>query len=262
MHLITALKTRRVWPAVFVCLPLVGIIWSSPSCAVADEVDDVLRKRAKNQDRVQRFSADFLVETKQPSSVKNPKTLKMRFRMKMEKLPPQVRKNSNNPWLMETEVLEPLAMKLKVKGDQAWFLDQHGAWVELPMTPEIREQFFGMSERFMGADPAKQRKEFDIKVLRHNNPIFGPKTKTLEFKPKGKAKMFRRMEEDVNADGFPLVTRLFDGKGKKTVEIKVKKHRKIDRVPVMEVMEAVSWTPAGEVVSRTVCSNIELSCRE
>jgi len=181
--------------------------------------------------------------------------------MKMEKLPAQARKNSNNPWFLETEVLEPLPMKLKVKGDQAWFLDQHDVWVELPMTPEIKEQFFGMSERFMGADPAKQRKEFDIKVLRHNNPIFGPKTMTLEFKPKGKAKMFHRMEEDVDVDGFPLATRLFDAKGKKTVEINVKKHRKIDGVPVMMEMEAVSWTPAGEIVSRTVCSNVQLECQ-
>jgi len=147
-------------------------------------------------------------------------------------------------------------MKLKVQGDQAWFLDQHGKWVELKMTTEIREQFTGMGERFLGFDAAEQRKHFNIRVLRHNNPVFGPKTVTLEYFPRGKAKAFHRMEEDVNADGLPLVTRTYDETGKRSVEVKVKKHRKVKNIPVVDEMESTSDTPVGRVVSRTSSSGI------
>jgi len=147
-------------------------------------------------------------------------------------------------------------MKMKVEGDQAWFLDQNGNWVELQITPQLREQFFGMSERFMGADLAEQKKHFGIKVLRHNNPIFGPKTKTVEYIPQGKAKMFARMEEDVDDDGLPLETRLYDDRGNKTVHIKVKKHHKVKGIPVVDEMDAVSQTPAGEVTSETSCTQV------
>lgn len=237
----TALNSRRVWPAVFVCLLWTGALLSFPPCAFTDEVDDILKIRARNRDRVQEFSAEFLVEIQHPASVKNRKTTKMRYRMKMEKLPPpQGRKRFNNPWLMEMEVLEPMPMKVRVKGDQVWTLDKNGQWIQMPLTPEIEEQFSSMSERFIGADPAKQRKEFDIKVLRHNNPFFGPKTKTLELKPKGKFKLFHRMEEDVNADGLSLATRIFNETGARIVTIKVTKHRKVNGIPVVEAMETIS----------------------
>lgn len=237
----TALKTRRAWPAIFVCLLWTGALLSFPPCAFPDEVDDILKIRAKNWNRVQQFSAEFLVEIQQPVSIKNPKTMKIRYRMKMEKLPPpQARKQFKNPWLMEMELLEPMPMKLRVKGDQVWSLDKNGQWVQMSLTPEIEEQIFSMSERFMGADPAKQRKEFDVKVLRHNNPFFGPKTKTLELKPKGKFKLFHRLEEDVNADGLPLATRIFNETGARLVTIKVTKHRKVNGIPVVEAMETIS----------------------
>jgi len=229
---------------------LVGI----SSIACADEVDDVLNLKAKNRDRVQKFSGEFTVITHQPKSLKNPKALKMRYKVKLERLPKDKVKNPNNPWRMETEVIEPLAMHMKVEGDQAWFMDQRGQWKELQLTPELREQFFGMSERFMGADPAEQKKHFDIKVTRKSNPIFGPRTRTLEFIPKGKARMFHRMEEDVNDDGLPLETRIYDDKWNNTV--KVKKHHKVKGVPVVDEMESSSETPAGEVLAETVSTGI------
>lgn len=219
----------------------------------ADEVDDILKVKTGNREKVKRFSAEFTVTTHQPKSVKNPKTLKLRYKMKMEKLPKEAGKDSGNPWKMETEVMEPIPMLMKVEGDQAWFQDQNGKWIPLEMTPELKEQFLGMSERHLGGDPEKQRKEFDIKVVRRNNPIFGPKTKTVEYKPKGKAKMFARMEEDVNGDGLPLETRLYDDSGKQTVKIKVKKHHKVKGVPVVDQMESSAETPAGEVVAEVSC---------
>ncbi len=226
--------------------------------AQADEVDDILNLRAKNRDRVKKFSAEFLMETKQPKSVKNPKTLRMRYRMKLERLPKEAKAPEHNPWLVEAEVLEPLPMKLKIKGDQAWFMDQHGNWVELPMTPELREQFLGMSERMMGTSPENIRRHADIRILRRNNPFFGAGTRTLEVVPRGKAKVFQRMEEDVNDAGLPMVTRIYDEKEKVTVSLSVKKHRVIKGVSVAEEIESLSVTPGGEIVSATICSNIEL----
>jgi len=242
-------------------LALAALIGLS-SIASGDEVDDVLALKARNRDKVQNFSAEFTVTTHQPKRLKNPKALKMRYKVKLEKLPKDKIKTSHNPWLMEAEVLEPLAMHMKVEGDQAWFKDQRGQWKELQLTPELREQFFGMSERFMGADPAEQKKHFGIKVLRHNNPVFGPKTKTVEYIPQGKVKMFSRMEEDVNPDGLPLETRIYDEQGKNTVKIKVKKHHKVKGVPVVDEMDAVSQTPAGEVTAETVSTGIVVETNE
>jgi len=247
------MKWGRVLPVFLVLLP---------ALLRADEVDDVLNLKAKNRDRVQKFSGEFTVITHQPKSLKNPKALKMRYKVKLERLPKDKVKNPNNPWRMETEVIEPLAMRMKVEGDQAWFMDQNGNWVELQLTPQLREQFFGMSERFMGADPAEQKKHFDVKITRKNNPIFGPRTRTIEFKSKGKAKMFHRMEEDVNDDGLPLETRIYEDKGKNTVKVKVKKHHKVKGVPVVDEMESSSVTPAGEVTSETVSMGIAIETNE
>jgi hypothetical protein len=228
--------------------------------AVADEVDDILALKAKNANRLQRFSAEFVAKTHQPKSLKNPETVTMRYRMKMERIPKTELRTSHQPWRIETEVLEPLAMKLKVEGEQAWFQDQNGKWTELTMTPEIREQFMGMAERYKGADPKTQREKFGIKVLRRNNPIFGPRTSTLEFVPKGKAKLYARLEEDVDPSGLALETRIYDDSGKQTVKVRVRKQHKVKGVPVVDEMESEAETPAGVVTSETSCSsaNIEV----
>ena len=226
--------------------------------AFADEVDDILVLKAKNANRLRKFSGEFVVKTHQPKSLKNPKVLTMRYRMKMERIPKDSAKSSHNPWRIETEVLEPLPMKLKVEGEQAWFQDQHGKWIELTMTPELREQFMGMSERYRGADPKVQRDRFAMKVLRHNSSIFGPRTRTVESIPKGKAKLYARLEEDVDSDGLPLETRIYDDSGKQTVKVKVTKHHKVKGLPVVDEMESVAETPAGTVTGETSFSQISL----
>jgi len=66
------------------------------------------------------------------------------------------------------------------------------------------------------------------------------------------------MEEDVDDDGLVLNTRIFDKKGKKTMDIKVKKHKKIKGIPIPEYMETVGYSPAGEVFSATTCTGIEV----
>jgi hypothetical protein len=237
---------------------LMTLILAGAGLARSDEVDDILSLKAKNANRLQRFSAEFVVKTHQPKSLKNPKTVTMRYRMKMERIPKAELKTAHQPWRIETEVLEPLPMKLKVEGEQAWFQDQHGAWVELPMTPELREQFLGMSERYRGADPKVQRDKFAMKVLRHNSSIFGPRTRTVESIPKGRARLYARMEEDINDDGLPLETRIYDDSGKQTVKVRVRKHHRVKGVPVVDEMESEAETPAGMVTSETSCSQASL----
>jgi len=243
-------RTRTVSVVTFLLLTLV------PSFVAADEVDDVLALKVRNRDRINRFSGEFAVETDQPAGLKNPKTLRMRYRVKIEKIPPAARKHMHAMWRIESEVLEPIPMKIRVEGEQAWYMDQHGVWVELVMTPEVREQFLGMSERFLGADPAEQRKYFRIRIIRRRSPLFGPRIRTVEYLPQGKARAFARSEEDVDDDGLPVETRLYDDSGAETVRVHVKRHHKVSGVPVVDEMESVSRTPAGEVVSRTVCSGI------
>jgi len=254
--------SRHILPGRLLHILLLALL-CAPSFIYADEVDDILNIKAKNQAKVKSFSAEYTVITHQPKDkLKNPKAIKMRYKVKIERLPKDKIKDSRNPWKMETEVIEPLQMKMKVEGDQAWFMDQRGNWTELTLTPELQAQFGQMSERSMGADPKEQREKFAIKIVRKNNPIFGTRTLTLEFKPRGKAVFFHRMEEDINNDGLPLETRLYDDNGTQTVKAKVRKHHKEKGVPVVDEMEAVSQTPAGEVESETVNTNITIEVND
>ena len=233
---------------------LVGLLMLAGTPVYADAVDEVLASKAKGRDKIHRISGEWTVETTQPSvggKLKNPKTLKMKYRLAMEKLPPAAVKHGHQPWKIEAEIIEPLPMRLKVEGEQVWFLDQYGIWNEMPLTPEIQEQFATMSERFMGADPTSQKKHYAIKILRKNRPWLGPSTTTVEFVPRGKTLLIGRREEDINADGLPLETRIFDEHGKPSVTITVKKLRKIIGIPVVDEMESVSETAAGQVRSRT-----------
>jgi hypothetical protein len=126
------------------------------------------------------------------------------------------------------------------------------------MTPELREQFLGMSERYRGADPKVQRDKFAMKVLRHNRPLFGPSTRTVESIPEGKAKLYARLEEDIDSDGLPLETRIYDDSGKQTVKVQVKKHHKVNGVPVVDEMDSEAETPAGTIHAETTATNAVL----
>ena len=80
----------------------------------------------------------------------------------------------------------------------------------------------------------------------------------MEYIPKGKAKLFARMEEDINDDGLPLETRLYDDSGKQTVKVKVKKHRTVKGVSVVDFMESVGETPSGQILTETITSGVEV----
>ena len=121
-----------------------------------------------------------------------------------------------------------------------------------------RESYNPIYDPIPTGGQAKQRDNFDVKIIRRNNPIFGPRTKTVEYIPKGKAKMFARMEEDINDDGLPIETRLYDESGKQTVKVKVNKQHKINGVSVVDEMESTGETPAGQVVTETDASNVEV----
>ena len=240
---------------------LVGLLMLTGSIVSADEVDDVLASKVKGRDKIHRISGEWTVKTTQPTvggKLKNPKTLKMKYRLAMEKLPPSAVKHVQQPWKIEAEIIEPLPMRLRVEGEQVWFLDQYGIWNEMPLTPEIQEQFSTMGERFMGADPASQKRHYAIKILRKNRPWLGPSTTTVEFVPKGKSLLVGRREEDINTDGLPLETRIFGELGKPSVTIKVTKHRKVKGIPFVDEMESVSETAAGRVESRTEAANVQV----
>lgn len=219
----------------------------------ADEVDDILAKRAHHRDHLQKLSGEYFVDTDQPSNLKNPKTTHLHYRMTMQRMPKEKVKNPNNPWAMDVEVIEPHAMKLRTEGETAYFLDHKGQWVELTMLPWVAEQFSQMGERFVGADPSEYRKHFSVKVLRHNNPIFGPKTSTIEIVPKGRAKLFERLEEDVDADGLAISSRIYDKAGKQTVRTKVTRHHVVNGFPVVDRMESESESVIGSVTTVTAC---------
>jgi hypothetical protein len=165
------------------------------------------------------------------------------------------------PWKTELEMLEPYAMSMRVEGERVWLKKGNG-WAEQEITPHMHEQFTGMSERFLGADPAVQRKQFSIRILRHNKSIFGPRTRTVEFVPRGKARLFARMEEDINDDGLPLETRIYDDSGKQAVCASVKKHHRINGVPVVDAMESVAETPGGRTTNTTVITEIVIDTND
>ena len=224
--------------------------------ARADEVDDLLALKARNRDRVKHFAAEFSVETDQPKTLPNHKTVRFRYRMTLDRIHPAGMKDVLHPWHMEIEVLEPGKSKIRVEGERVSVQMADGRWQDMPLPDEYKKQFSEMSERALGQDPAAQRRAMDIKVLRHNNPMFGPVTRTVEYRPKGQQKLFASMEEDVDGNALPLATRLYDDAGAETVRMKVTKHRMASGIPVLEAMEMVSRTPAGEIVGRMTCSNV------
>ena len=241
----------------FLLAVLAVVAWCAP--AHADEVDDILALKAKNRDRIKSYSAEYVVETELPKDkAGNAKTAKMRYRMWMERLPKEKAKGLLNPWKTEIDVLEPYALSMKVEGERVW-LKKGNDWTEQEMTAQMHEQFTGMGERFLGADPAEQRKHFDIRIVRHNSPFFGPRTHTLEYVAKGIVRVFSRMQEDISEGGLPLATRLYDDTGKQTLSAKVTKHHGQDGIPVVDEMESAVQTAGGSMQTRIRCVNVSLA---
>ena len=215
--------------------------------AIADEVDDILALKAKNRDRIKSYSAEYVVDTKLPKDrTGTAKTARMRYRLRMERLPKDKAKGLLNPWKTEIDVLEPYAMSLRIEGERIWF-KKGDEWAEQEMAAQKWEQFKGMSERYLGADPAEQKQRFDIRLLRRNNSIFGLRTKTLEYTAKGIAHLAMRMQEDVSAEGVPLETRLYDDADKQNVVIRILAHHRQMSVLVIDRSESIVRSPKGEI---------------
>jgi len=250
-------------------IPRIAILISIAAClfaqaAVADEVDDMLALKAKNQNRLKRYSAEYTVTTHQPKGVPNPKSLRIRYRLDVQRIPPGQVKNLKFPWRSEMEVLEPGRSRMRVEGDEVSYMGPDGKWVPIVLSAEQRQQVTDMLSGVVGADPAEQRRIQDIKLVRKKNPIFGPRIRTLSYAPsaKAKVKLYGRMEEDISDDGLPLETRIYDASGKQTVVVKVKKHHKIKGVSVVDEMESIAETPAGVIVSQTTCSSLDVEFTE
>ena len=219
----------------------------------ADEVDDILALKSKNRDKIKRFSAEYTVETTQQSTGK---TGRMRYRMKMERLSVTELKGSINPWRIETEIIEPIPMRMKYEGENVTIF-KDGKWVEQKVSDAMREKLHSIPEMNLGADPKEFRKRFSIKVIRRNNPIIGPKTRTIEYVSKSKSNIFEKIEEDVEDDGFVSNTRLFRS-NKNIANIRSKQNELIHGIPFCTEMEALTSGPQGEVLMKTQISQIKV----
>ncbi len=233
-----------------------AVILLSAAIARADEVDDLLALKARNRDRVKHFAAEFTVETDQLRSVPGAKTVHVRYQLNLRRLPPGQVKHPGLPWFAEINILEPGRSSIRIEGDAIEIQGPSGNWQAVALSPDQRRQMTSLVEPFTGMTPSEHRRNFTMTILRRNNPIFGPKTVTLESIPNGRERFFSKMEEDTRADGLVLATRFFNERGQETSRLRVTRSRTVNGIPVMEGMEAVSVTPAGDVVSRTTCTNV------
>jgi hypothetical protein len=245
-------STRRTIGAVALLVPFM-----LPSVPSADEVDDILALKTRNRDRVVRFSADYSVHvtSSRATSVKSPNQ-PMKYLLTRERASAGNRSGKESVWRTEISITAPTQSRMRVEGTRVWTMDSRGQWIEQKLPPEIARKLSEMGEQFLGSDPAEQRKHFEIKILRKNGRLWGPKTTTVEFRPKGIEKLFERMQEDVAENGLPLATRLYDRTGREIANITVGRHRVVAGIPVVEVMDTVISSEAGEIVTRTECSNI------
>ena len=222
----------------------------------ADEVDDILALKSKNRDKIKRFSAEYTVETTQKTTGK---TGRMRYRMKMERLSATELKGSNNPWRTETEILEPMPMKIKMEGDNVWFF-KDGNWIEKKIPEKMRDQLRSMPEMSLGGDSSGAKKNFKIKVLRRNNPIFGITTRTVEYIPIGNANLFDKMEEDIEDDGFVPNTRLYQN-NKITADMRSMQRENIHGLLFCTKMEASIIDIRSSTLMKTQVNRLEVEVR-
>lgn len=220
---------------------------SLPSAPPPDRANEILDRRAANRDRVEKFSFNVLQGINRPKGGQKPARVTLRFAMRLER--DHGAPSSASPWRIEVDFLQPVPSSIKLERGRMWSLDRNGKWVEAKAPPPLFEHFARIAESFLGVGVAARREQFAARALRENKPASGPETTTLEFVPRGAAVGFHRMEEDVNADGIPLETRLFDGAGREIATTKVDTHRKIAGVPVVTDARTVKQTPAGQIVS-------------
>jgi hypothetical protein len=251
---VCGLLGRAIFLALAV-LPLAGT-------AVADEIDDLLNLRANARGKLSRLSATYLLETRQPDTFKNPKVIRQKYRMRLEKLPANKAPNPKMPWKMDLEFLEPSQVRMRVEGDRVFHMTDTGDWREIEVGSKQREQIAGLADGLMAEGAKGYRAINDVKIVRRNRPLLDPRTTTIESVPKGKVRLWPRLEEDIDDSGFTRGTRIYDGSGKIAVEIKVKKHRKIKGVSLPEETETVADTPAGRLITRTRCSEISVTVLE
>ena len=246
------------WTGTFlVALSLAGALVSSGR---ADEIDDILALKAHNRNRLRHFAAEFSVETHQPESVPNAKTVRMRYRMALDRISPKVGTSPLASWRMEMTILEPAGLSIRVEGERVWTQGPDGGWKEVSLPATTLDILRKTTVGFVGQDPADQRRQLAMRIAGRRRSFWGPNTVTLESVPTSRQRLFERMEEDIGDDGLGLVlaTRLYEGAGQVTINTRVTRHRRVNGLSVAEEMEAVTQTPLGNVVSRTTCSNIQV----
>ncbi len=239
------------------CLLLPALLVLTITPARADEVDDLLAKKARHFAKVKKFSADFLVETRYPEAPSSAEPTRIRYRSRMTRVHDGATHGKGSPWTTEIELFEPQSSAIRMEGETFSRRNAKGEWEPIQIPAAQRQQIEAMAGQFTGSDPGEQRKHSQIRILRRNNPIFGPKTVTLETVPHGANRLFARLEEDVRPDdGFALATRIFGQDGKPAVTIRVTKHRSLNGISLMEMMEATTESARGPIVTRTSCTGI------
>lgn len=232
------------------------------TCVLADEVDDVLRLKADNKGRVKRFYGEVVFHTRQPETMKNPKNTGVRCRIRYDKGSSRASEVRGGATRVDVEVLEPGRSSIRVEGNRVSYMDRNGEWVEVTSPGAYQDLLDKMTGAFAQDDPGARRRKFDIKVVRHNNPIFGPRTVTLRYASKPDAGFFHVMEEDINDDGLVVETRTYNRNGVEIRRTRVKKHRKIKGVPFAEDVETATQTEMGEVLTRTTWTDVQIDTFE
>jgi len=232
------------------CLLTVGI---ACVCGIsrADEVDDVLSARFKNADRVRRFSADYVVETSRTVSARAKSPNQMHYKINLAR----TSHAGLNQWRVTLEIMEPGNIAIRVEGDRTWIRNSKGEWIERYISSAYQKQLSAAIAPLLGSSLSDHRKNFEMRITKRNNPVFGPRIRTIEYVSRASNSLFGRMEEDVDDTGFALTTRLYGKDGAMHTCTSIKRHHVINGFPVIDEMVSSTETAVGRINTKTTCSN-------
>jgi len=241
------------------CLLTVGIACVS-GISRADEIDDLLTKRQNNFAHVKKYKAEYIVETERPDAPQTSNLPKKRMRYVYT----LTRRDRNHPdplrrFDLDMDIQEPARMHFRIVDGQFSILMASGKWVPKNL-PDSAKQFLNDLPERNATDVPSQRNLYDVKRHKEKDSFWGNR-KGLEFVPKGRAKLYARRVESVDADtGQAMDTELYDDSGKKTLHIKINKMGKHNGVFIAEDMdsEAPDVPGVGRVIRKTKVEKIEV----
>ncbi len=243
-------KVARIAGATFILL-------LASAGASADEVDDLLAKRHQNMAHVKRIHAEVESTIDRPARNGNPRhttTSHMRYTLLVQ--------NREHPDPLhrmdaDVELVDPIPMHFRVESGHFSFLARNGQWVSRTLPANAQEFFDQLSER-QGGDASTERQRFDIQRAKGRDNLFGTR-KGLVFVPKGKAKLYARREETVDAStGQPLIIEHYNEKGDCVSRTTVKSIGRHDGVDFPDETETEAFAPTGKIVKHTKHTSVEI----